>query len=73
MKTNMKKSLLSAFILMATSSFMLSCSSSSATEEEDLGESKKIVNMLSEPQPIQMTAEQKVFAYDNNQFTSPMC
>ena len=69
METNMKKSLLSAFILIATSSFMLSCSSSSATEEEDLGESKKIVNMLSEPQPIQMTAEQKVFAYDNNQFT----
>ena len=67
METNMKKSLLSAFILIATSSFMLSCSSSSATEEEDLGESKKIVNMLSEPQPIQMT--QKVFAYDNNQFT----
>lgn len=65
----MKKSLFSAFILMATSSFMLSCSSSSATEEEDLGESKKIVNMLSEPQPIQLTAEQKVFANDNNQFT----
>ena len=47
METNMKKSLLSAFILMATSSFVLSCSSSSATEEEDWGESKKIVNMLS--------------------------
>lgn len=69
METNMKKSLLSAFILMATSSFVLSCSSSSATEEEDWGESKKIVNMLSEPQPIQLTAEQKVFANDNNQFT----
>ena len=69
MKTNMKKSLLSAFILMATSSFMLSCSSSSTTGEEDWGESKKIVNMLSEPQPIQLTAEQKVFANDNNQFT----
>ena len=65
----MKKSLLSAFILMATSSFMLSCSSSSTIGEEDLGESKKIVNMLSEPQPIQLTAEQKVFANDNNQFT----
>ena len=65
----MKKSLLSAFILIATSSFVLSCSSSSATEEEDWGESKKIVNMLSEPQPIQLTAEQKVFANDNNQFT----
>ena len=57
MKTNMKKSLLFAFILMATSSFVLSCSSSSATEEEDWGESKKIVNMLAEPQPIQLTAE----------------
>ena len=64
----MKKYLV-LFSAVVLSSAMLSCSSSSATEEEDLGESKKIVNMLSEPQPIQLTAEQKVFANDNNQFT----
>lgn len=64
----MKKYLV-LFSAVVLSSAMLSCSSSSATEEEDWGESKKIVNMLSEPQPIQLTAEQKVFANDNNQFT----
>ena len=64
----MKKYLV-LFSAVVLSSAMLSCSSSSATEEEDLGESKKIVNMLSEPQPIQLTAEQRVFANDNNQFT----
>ena len=64
----MKKYLV-LFSAVVLSSAMLSCSSSSATEEENLGESKKIVNMLSEPQPIQLTAEQKVFANDNNQFT----
>jgi len=64
----MKKYLV-LFSAVVLSSAMLSCSSSSATEEEDLGESKKIVNMLSKQQPIQLTAEQKVFANDNNQFT----
>ena len=63
----MKKNLfwLAAIVL---SGAMLSCSSS---EEEsiDLGESKKIVNMLSEPQPIQLTEAQRVFANDNNSFT----
>ncbi|MBR7030883.1 MAG: serpin family protein [Prevotella sp.] len=47
---------------------MLSCSSS---EEEsiDLGEAKQVVNMLSDPQPIQLAPEQRIFANDNNQFT----
>ena len=44
-----------------------SCSSSD--EELDLGEAKKVVNMLSDPIPIELTPEQRVFANDNNQFT----
>lgn len=35
----------------------------------DLGEAKKVVNMLSEAQPIQLTEEQQTFANDNNAFT----
>ena len=46
---------------------MLSCSSSE--EDVDLGESKTVVNMLSEAQPIQLTEAQIQFANDNNQFT----
>jgi len=52
---------------MALGSLMLSCSSSD--EDIDLGEGKAVVNMLSEPIPIELTPEQKVFAGDNNQFT----
>ncbi len=63
----MKKNLL-LFALMAATSLMLSCSSSN-DEEEDLGESKKVVNMLSEAKPIQLTQEQSVFVNDNNRFT----
>ena len=63
----MKKNLfwLAAIVL---SGAMLSCSSS---EEEsiDLGEAKQVVNMLSDPQPIQLAPEQRIFANDNNQFT----
>ena len=44
-----------------------SCSSSD--EDVDLGEAKQVINMLSEPIPIELTPEQKVFAGDNNQFT----
>ena len=62
MKKNMF--LLSALVL---SSAMLSCSSSE--EDVNLGEAKVIVDMLSEPQPVQLTQEQRVFAYDNNEFT----
>ena len=62
----MRKYLLwSAAIVL--SSTMLSCSSSD--EDVDLGETIMVVNMLSEPQPIELTQEQKVFACDNNDFT----
>ena len=64
----MKKNLLllTAVVLSGT---MLSCSSSSDIAENELGETKGTVNMLSDPEPIQLTAEQKEFANDNNQFT----
>jgi len=45
---------------------MLSCSSD---DEENLGESKKVANMLSDSEPIVLTAAQKQFANDNNTFT----
>ena len=51
---------------MALSSLMLSCSSSE--DEVSFGETKTIVNMLSESEPINLTPEQRTFAYDNNQF-----
>ena len=47
---------------------MVSCSSSEE-ESVDLGEAKTVVNMLSEPQPVQLTEAQRVFANDNNRFT----
>jgi len=62
----MKKKLF-LFSAVVLSSAMMSCSSSE--EEVDLGEAKAIVNMLSEPQPIELTQGQSVFAYDNNNFT----
>ena len=62
----MKKFLLAAVVL---SGVLLSCSSSEEEESVDLGEAKTVVNMLSEAQPIQLTAVQRVFANDNNQFT----
>ena len=62
----MKKFLLAAVVL---SSVMVSCSSSEEEEIVDLGEAKKVVNMLSEAQPIQLTEAQIQFANDNNQFT----
>ena len=46
---------------------MQSCSSSD--EDVDLGEAKTVVNMLTEPIPIQLTEEQRVFVNDNNRFT----
>ena len=51
---------------------VLSCglqSCSSSEDEVNLGEAKKVVNMLSESVPIELTTEQQVFANDNNQFT----
>ena len=56
--------LLSAIMLSgALISGLLSCSSS---EEIEQPEPKQVVNMLSEPQPIELTPEQRVFANDNN-------
>ena len=52
---------------MALSSLMLSCSSSE--DAVDFGEAKTVVNMLSEPIPINLTTEQQVFVNDNNLFT----
>ena len=43
-----------------------SCSSSD--DDVDLGKAKQVINMLSEPIPINLTTEQRTFAYDNNQF-----
>ena len=56
--------LLAAIVL---SSGLQSCSSSD--EDVDSGETKRVVNMLSDPQPIQLTEEQQAFANDNNRFT----
>ena len=62
----MKKNLFFGLAAMALSSLMLSCSSSE--DEVSFGETKTIVNMLSESEPINLTPEQRAFAYDNNQF-----
>ena len=62
----MKKNLF-IWTVVAISGILLSCSSSDAVD--DLGETKKVVNMLSEPCYIQLTDEQKTFVSDNNDFT----
>ena len=62
----MKKNLIS-LAAMSLSSLILSCSSSE--DAVDLSEAKTVVNMLSEPIPINLTTEQQVFVNDNNQFT----
>ena len=57
--------------LLGLTTIVLSCglvSCSSSDVDENLGETKTVVNMLSTPQPIQLTEEQKVFVNDNNQF-----
>ena len=45
-----------------------SCSSSEGTDMMD-SEPKVLVNMVADPQPIQLTNEQRVFASENNHFT----
>ena len=50
------------------SSAMTSCSSSEEISG-DPDEPKRVVYMLEDPQPIQLTEAQRVFANDNNQFT----
>ena len=62
----MRKKLL-LLVTIVLSGAMVSCSSSE--DDADLGEAKTVVNMLSEPIPIELTPEQQVFAGDNNQFT----
>ena len=63
----MKKNL---FLIAAVvlSSAMTSCSSSEEISG-DPDEPKRVVYMLEDPQPIQLTEAQRVFANDNNQFT----
>ena len=65
----MKKTVRLLGLAVVLSSVLLSCSSSSSAEEEEWGKSKMIVNMVADPQPIQLTEEQRTFANDNNQFT----
>lgn len=63
----MKKNLI-VFSALALSSAMVSCTTSSE-EQIDLGETKHVVNMLSESEPIKLTQEQEAFASRNNRFT----
>ena len=62
----MKKYLL-LLAIVTLSGAMLSCSSSE--DDVDLGEAKAVVNMLSDPIPIELTEEQWEFVDDNNRFT----
>ena len=68
MYSTMKKNLF-LIVAIALGSVMLQGCASSEEENVDLGETKTVVNMLSEAQPIQLTMEQQTFANDNNQFT----
>ena len=63
----MKKKIYLLLAAVVLSGVMLSCSSSE--DDVDLGDTKTVVNMLSDPIPIQLTTEQTIFANDNNQFT----
>ena len=63
----MKKNLF-LFVAVVLSVGMLSCSSSEEMSE-NLGETKRVVDMLEKTQPIELTQEQKQFATDNNRFT----
>ena len=65
--TDMKKVLFYGISMMAMSSLLLSCSSSE--DVVDLGTTKQMVNMVSDPKPVQLTEAQRVFANDNNKFT----
>ena len=50
------------------SSAVLSCSSDDE-EVENSDETKRVVNMMSNAEPVMLTAAQKQFANDNNTFT----
>lgn len=62
------KKILFLFAAVVLSVGVLSCSSSEEMSE-DLGEAKRVVDMLEKTQPIELTQEQKQFATDNNRFT----
>ena len=62
------KKILFLFVAGVLSVGVLSCSSSEEMSE-DLGEAKRVVDMLEKTQPIELTQEQKQFATDNNRFT----
>lgn len=57
--------------LILLPAFVLSCGlvSCSSDNEDDLGEGKQVVNLLADQEPIMLTAKQKQFANDNNNFT----
>ena len=63
----MKKNLF-LFVAVVLSVGVFSCSSSEEMNE-NLGETKRVVDMLEKTQPIELTQEQKQFATDNNRFT----
>ena len=63
----MKKNLLSIVTATIAGSMMPACSSSE--DIDDSNETKRVVNMVSEAHPVEMTHAQKVFANDNNGFT----
>ncbi len=63
-------------LAIVLSGAMVSCSSPEGDNDlgepnklDDLGEPKMVVNMLPDPQPIQLAPEQRMFVNDNNQFT----
>ncbi len=64
----MMKKFLILSVAVVLSGTMLSCNSSE-DETDNLNEAKKVVNMLSEAQPVELTQAQRVFANDNNHFT----
>ncbi|MBR5716034.1 MAG: serpin family protein [Bacteroidales bacterium] len=61
----MKKLFYGMAAMAACSMMLLSCSS----DEEGGSEEKRIVNMVADQKPLQLTEEQRVFANDNNGFT----
>ncbi len=63
----MRKYLFYMMAVLPCSALIASCSSDE--EVVEIGEAKRVVNMLQEPNPIQLTEAQKVFVNDNNQFT----
>lgn len=63
----MKKRILPFLTALAVGCMMLSCATDGSSGFS--GDTEKVVYMLSESQPVRLTAAQKVFASDNNGFT----